>query len=246
MVLSSNSYSSIEVMCMDEERICTSTKEDIEKLFQLLYEMNLDLGKVLVIVRRCGEQSMIHIGGASISGINAIGVFPTGVDRSFGFVEMLSRAISSYIYSQDILSSCPRWVVEGFSLYAALKIYSRFDPDGASKVEKYYVEAGERAIAGIEDLRSWVYRDHPAIQLIGKMLGEKVSRLLKSFYSDGLDRKECSDAAAPMRGRAYILVKRFLESREGHIDLRGVLESIAASGGECEKKIYGLGVKGDG
>lgn len=246
MVLSSNSYSSIEVMCMDEERICASAKEDIEKLFQILHKMNLDLGKVLVIVRRCGEQSMIHLGGASISGINALTVFPTGVDRSFGFVEMLSRAISSYIYSQDILPSCPRWVVEGFSLYAALKVYSRFDPGGASKVEKYYVEAGERGMARIEDLRSWVYRDHPAIQLIGKMLGEKVSRLLKAFYSDGLDRKECSDTVASMRGRTYILVKKFLESKESHIDLQDALESIAASGSECEKKIYGLGADCDG
>ncbi|MEM1610865.1 MAG: hypothetical protein QXQ57_04375 [Sulfolobales archaeon] len=244
--MTSNSHSSVEVVCMDEERVCTSVREDAEKLFQMLRGIGLDLGRVLVIVRRCGEQSMIHLGGTSISGINAISIFPTGVDRSFGFVEMLSRAISSYIYSQDILPSCPRWVVEGFSLYAALKVYSRFDPDGASEVEKHYVEAGERGMAGIEDLRSWVYRDHPAIQLIGKMLGEKVSKLLKAFYSDGLDRKECSDAAAPMRGRAYILVKKFLETREGHIDLRGFLASIAASGGECEKKIYGLGGGGDG
>ncbi len=171
--MSNTSSFLVEVVCSDEEGKCVSIKEDIVKMFQMLREMGLDLGKVLVIVRRCGEQAMIHLDGASISRVNALSVFPTGVDTPFGFVEMLSRAISSYIYSQDVLPNCPRWVVEGFSLYAALKAYSRFDPDGASKVEKYYVETGGRGISRIEDLRSWVYKDPPAIQLIAKMLGEK-------------------------------------------------------------------------
>ncbi len=87
---------------MDEKSRCGLIRGDIEKLFQMLYKMGLDLGKVLVIVRRCGEQAMIHIGGASMSGVNAISVFPTGVDTSFAFVEMLSRAISSYIYIRKI------------------------------------------------------------------------------------------------------------------------------------------------
>ena len=238
--MSSTSSFSVEVVCMDEESRCGLIKGDIEKPFQTLQKMGLDLGKILVIVRRCGEQAMIHIGGASISGVNALSVFPTGVDTSFAFVEMLSRAISSYIYSQDILPNCPRWVIEGFSLYAALKTYSRFDPDGASKVEKYYAETGGRGISRIEDLRSWMYKDHPAIQLIKKMLGEKASKVLKAFYSDGLDRKDCSDNVASMRGSAYILVKRFLESKEGHIDLRRALESIATTESKCEEKIYDI------
>lgn len=245
MVMSSTNSFSVELVCMDEESRCGLIRGDIEKLFQILNKMGLDLGKVLVIVRGCGEQAMIHIGGASISGANALSVFPTGVDTSFAFVEMLGRAISSYIYSQDILPNCPRWVVEGFSLYAALMAYSRFDPDGASRVEKYYVETGGRGISGIEDLRSWVYKDHPAIQLIKKMLGEKASKLLRAFYSDGLDRKDCSDTVASMRGSAYILVKRFLESREDDIDLRKALESIATAGGKCEEKIYDMGVGSD-
>jgi len=74
---------------MDEESRCGPIKGDIEKLFQTLQKMGLDLGKILVIVRRCGEQAMIHIGGASISGVNALSVFPTGVDASFVLLRCL-------------------------------------------------------------------------------------------------------------------------------------------------------------
>ncbi len=42
------------------------------------------------------------------------------------------------------------------------------------------------------------------------------------------------------------MVKRFLESKEGHIDLRRALESIAATESKCEEKIYGMGAGGDG
>lgn len=108
MRMSSTSSFSVEVVCVGEESRCDLIKRDGEKMFQTLREMGLDLGKVLILVRKCGEKAMIHLGGAIISGINALSTFPIGIDTPFGFVEMLSSAISSYIYSQDVLPNCPR------------------------------------------------------------------------------------------------------------------------------------------
>jgi hypothetical protein len=163
-------------------------------------------------------------------------------EKPFELVSALSAILSSYLYSSGVLPGCPRWVIEGFSLYYALKAYAEVDAESAHAVEKRFMEESKKSGADVDALGSWRYKEHPVLKALSNILQEKAYRVLQAFYTTDSERDDSS--VASFRAVSYVLLRKAFESLGSSVGAGEALKLLASFGDECSAKVLELSRSG--
>jgi hypothetical protein len=231
---------SVEVVCTVNQDTCESLKRDFSEMLQRLCNRGLCLKKVILFVKKPSDQTMLQLHAFDFATIDAFGVFLVDREKPFELVSALSAILSSYLYSSGILQGCPRWVIEGFSLYYALKAYAEVDAESALTVEKRFMEESKKSGVDVDALGSWRYKEHPVLKALSKsnILQEKAYRVLQVFYTTDSERDDGS--VASFRAVAYMVVRKALESLGSSVGAGEALKLLASFGDGCSAKVLEL------
>uniref|UniRef100_A0A7J3Z5Q0 Uncharacterized protein n=1 Tax=Ignisphaera aggregans TaxID=334771 RepID=A0A7J3Z5Q0_9CREN len=218
--------------------LCKFIERNVNEIAKMFPDLGLKLKNVTIVVRKCGEDVVLQF-SSDLAQIDGIGVFRVDSDEGFWFVNMLSEVVASYIFTHDLLPSCPRWVIEGLSLYIALEMYRFLDPAKTLSIERLYASEASRCDISVDLLKSWSLKDHPSLQIVGKLLSEKVAKLMQVFYTEESEKGKCVDTALSLRSKAFELVKKALSSL-GTPGVGDVIKLLSQFGNACEEKVLSL------
>jgi hypothetical protein len=233
----------VEVICKGDPDACESLKIDFAGMLKRLCDYEVCLKKVVLIAKKSYDQVVLQLHAFDLASVDAFGVFLLDREKPFEMVSALSDVLSSYLYSSGILPGCPRWVIEGVSLYYALKVYAEADAGSAALVEKHYLNEAEKAGVNIGELLLWTYKEHPALKALSNVLQEKAYRVLQAFYTADTEKNDAS--AASFKAASYLLVKRALEPVSSGVKAGEVLKLLASFGEKCLEKVLELGEPGE-
>lgn len=235
---------SVEVVCTVNQDMCESLKRDFSEMIQRLCNYGLCLKKVILFVKKPSDRTTIQLHVFDFATIDAFGVFLVDREKPFELVSALSAILSSYLYSSGILQGCPRWVIEGFSLYYALKAYAEVDAESALTFEKRFMEESKKSGVDVDALGSWRYKEHPVLKALSKsnILQEKAYRVLQVFYTTDSERDDGS--VASFRAVSYMVVRKALESLGSSVGAGEALKLLASFGDGCSAKVLELSGSG--
>jgi hypothetical protein len=228
----------VEVVCTVNQDTCESLKKRFSEMLQRLCDYGLCLKKVILFVKKPSDRTMLQLHAFDFAALDAFGVFLPDSEEPFELVSALSAILSSYLYSSGILPGCPRWVIEGFSLYYALKAYAGVDAGSALTVEKCFLEEAKKSGVNIAALGSWGYKEHPVLKALSNVLQEKAYRVLQAFYTTDSERDD--SLVASFRAASYMLVRKALESLGPGIEAGEALKLLASFGEGCSAKVLEL------
>ena len=228
----------VEVVCTVDQDMCESLMRYFSEMLQRLCNYGLCLKKVILFVKKPSDQTMLQLHAFDFATIDAFGVFLPDREEPFELVSALSAILSSYLYSSGILQGCPRWVIEGFSLYYALKAYAEVDAGSALTVEKRFMEEAKKSGMDVDALGSWRYKEHPVLKALSNVLQEKAYRVLQAFYTTDSERDDSS--VVSFRAVSYMLVRKVLESLGSSVGAGEALKLLASFGDGCSAKVLEL------
>ncbi|MCC6065779.1 MAG: hypothetical protein LM576_07330 [Thermofilum sp.] len=225
----------VEAICKGDRDACESLKMLFFEMLQKLCDHGICLKKVVLIARKSNELVKLQLQAFDIASIDAFGVFLLDREKPFELVSSLSAVLSSYLYSSGVLPWCPRWVIEGVSLYYALRVYTEVDASSATLVEKYYLDEADRAGVNVSALSSWTYKEHPALKALSNVLPGKVYRALQALFT--IESEKGDRLATSFKAVSYVLIKRALESMSSGVKAEETLKLLASFGEKCSEKI---------